>query len=163
MVCPRAWMGMKVAGGTCGSLVPSPWPLFPSPRPPSTGLLLQAGHWLRSARARDSLFPPLHVACALPAVLNVCLTLFYLLFSPRTLLAHTSSRKPSLTLSSGVSSGSPEPGSHGVVIIYLCVSPNLFMSLSMVVRFSMPCVSSSGPSTELDVRLSSLIRMEPSP
>lgn len=162
MVCPRAWMGMKVAGGACGRLVPSPWPLFPSPRPPSTGPLLQVGHWLRSSGPGTHCFHLRVFARALRAVLNVCLTLFYLVF-PRTLLARTSSRKPSLTLSSGVCSGSPEPWSHGVVIIYFCVSPDLFMSLSTVMRFSMPCVSSSGLSTELDVRLSFLICMEPSP
>lgn len=124
---------------------------------------LASGALAAVIRGRDSLFPPSHV-CSCPSccVKRLPHPLLSSVF-PRTLLARTSSRKPSLMLSSGVSSGSPEPWSHGVVIIYFCVSPDLFMSLSMVVCFSMPCVSSSGLSTELDVRLSSLICMEPSP
>lgn len=51
--------------------------------------------------AEVTLFRLCVLAHALPAVLNVSLTLFYLLFLSRTLIAHTSSGKSSLTPSLG--------------------------------------------------------------
>lgn len=89
-------------------------------------------------------------ARALPAVLNASLTLFCLLFSSRTLLTHTSSRKPSLPLSSDqVPPLGPHSHSHSRLSSSISeCPPSPLMSLSVVVWFSMSCVSSSGPGTK---------------
>lgn len=152
-------MRMKVAGGTCESPVPSLWPLFPSPQPLWTGLLLRARLWPRSARAWYSLVPTFACLC-LPFLLCSMRpspsSIFY--FPPgHCLLVPPPGSLPDPPL------GPHNPAHLGLSLsISVCVPHPLNEPLNSSMPFRVLCVQLRAR-LRADVRLSSLVWAEPSP